>query len=734
MEQSNPSDKKKKIIILVTTLILFIGISFAFIAAQLSGGAIGNANVTADTTDNLQFSVDKDIYLNPTQFNVVEGGGGLSDTAVGTASLIANSTNNEASATYNVYFRVNTNEYIYTTEDNKPEIVLTITDPTGTPITSVDGLTYVTAENADGSEVSGFDITTEMGLFTIATDYGITSASSINATEQDWTFTVTFINLTTNQTENSGGTLDAEIILETEERYTLANYIIDNVYVEDRVNGLYYHDGLGTYMNADQEAGDNSYRYAGANYIVAAEYIDEYSDINNFVIDINNGGAYVYKNKAYSMVDDNALEKMNLLIYEDFAIEYCNVNACDYEEILNQILNDTIEDENVEIAAGEFRENLLINGEWASVISDYLIEYNGEILFGAYNIYKYLAKEFCTINSCDADTVYNDWIYGVENDLTSGLDTYVNENFENILAESTKLNYLLAYDASVAFETYDEAVNYAINDGALLTLNNYVCFASDEEVCPLENLYRIIGVFNDTGEYQVKLIKAEAVTSDMLGTNSRDYYGTYIYNGSNYKGSMDLSTIAAYYWNSDKTNIVTDGEIWSNNWALSEFNTINLNTNYWNYLGADWQKLIAPTTWHLGGMTLSDTNTPKAFYDGERSNNVYGNNPTTYTDEIGLMYPSDYGYAAIPYAWTINLSYYPDSTITSNHWIDLGLYEWTITPHLYYASYVFNVNGIFIYTISTDYPFAARPVFYLKPNVELAGGTGSPTDPYRLVV
>ena len=29
--------------------------------------------------------------------------------------------------------------------------------------------------------------------------------------------------------------------------------------------GLYYHDGTGSYTNADQEAGDNSYRYAGAN-------------------------------------------------------------------------------------------------------------------------------------------------------------------------------------------------------------------------------------------------------------------------------------------------------------------------------------------------------------------------------------------------------------------------------------------------------------------------------------
>mgnify|MGYP005780529795 FL=1 len=46
----------------------------------------------------------------------------------------------------------------------------------------------------------------------------------------------------------------------------LAEYIINKVYTGvDGENGLYYHDGQGSYTNSDQEAGDNSYRYAGAN-------------------------------------------------------------------------------------------------------------------------------------------------------------------------------------------------------------------------------------------------------------------------------------------------------------------------------------------------------------------------------------------------------------------------------------------------------------------------------------
>ena len=135
--------KKKRIIIITVALLLFIGLTLAYVISQISDGIVGDANVTADTTDNLQFSVDKDISLNPTQFNV--------------ATLLANSTNKTATYDYYVYFNIKSNDYTYTTEEQKPEIVLTITAPTGEAVTSIEGLTYVIAQNADGSEVKGFD-------------------------------------------------------------------------------------------------------------------------------------------------------------------------------------------------------------------------------------------------------------------------------------------------------------------------------------------------------------------------------------------------------------------------------------------------------------------------------------------------------------------------------------------------------------------------------------------------
>ena len=287
-------------------------------------------------------------------------------------------------------------------------------------------------------------------------------------------------------------------------------------------------------------------------------------------------------------------------------------------------------------------------------------------------------------------------------------------------------NGLYYHDADLANGAQDNSYRYS---GA--NPNNYVCFGSDEETCPAENLYRIIGVFDDDKDsnYQIKLIKADYTTSGMLGTDGRDYYGAYSYSTSNYKGSMELSTIAGYRWNYD-TSVSTNG---SNNWTTSEFNTINLNTNYWNYLGSTWQNLIATTTWYLGGMT-SSSNTAKEFYDGERNNTGYGSNPTTYTDEIGLMYPSDYGYAANPDAWTKDISDYDSSTIKSNNWLYMATHEWTITPRSSssYSVFLVGVNGNLSYSSVLGY--AARPVFYLKSNVALQGGNGTSNDPFILAV
>ena len=271
--------------------------------------------------------------------------------------------------------------------------------------------------------------------------------------------------------------------------------------------------------------------------------------------------------------------------------------------------------------------------------------------------------------------------------------------------------------------------------------NNYVCFGSDAETCQNEHLYRIIGVFDDNsdGEYNVKLIKADYTTGDMLGTDGRDYAGNYIEDTSDYKGNIDTSTIATYRWNYD-TSVSSLG---SNNWATSELNKINLNTNYLNYLGSSWSPMIEDSKWYLGGFTRNeyDVFNVKLFYNGERNNAGYGSNPTTYgpgnangnSTKIGLMYPSDYGYAAYPDAWATYIYDYDSSAIKENNWLYMGLNEWTITQCSSYAylAYYLYCGGAF-FRNNTNEEYAIRPVFYLKPNISYVEGNGTKSNPYKI--
>ena len=266
-------DKNKRILTYVIALIvLAIGVTFAYFVAQTGDGAKSNVNIKADSVDDLKFSVNKDLSLSANQFNFAQGSGNLSDSVTATASLKANSTKKTATYNYYVYFQMESNEYKYTTVNKLPEIVLSITGPNG-EITSVDGLTYVSASDADGNVIKGFDIT-ELGssIIKIADSFEISSSSSTNYTNQEWVFKVTFINLNEDQTGNQGKTMTGKVLIQEDiipmsvsdvaksgDTLTTAVETLGTKGVSS-ITGLYHHDA-----NLTNGAEDNSYRFAGEN-------------------------------------------------------------------------------------------------------------------------------------------------------------------------------------------------------------------------------------------------------------------------------------------------------------------------------------------------------------------------------------------------------------------------------------------------------------------------------------
>ena len=161
------------------------------------------------------------------------------------------------------------------------------------------------------------------------------------------------------------------------------------------------------------------------------------------------------------------------------------------------------------------------------------------------------------------------------------------------------------------------------------------------------------------------------------------------------------------------------------------------------------KRMISDAKWYLGGTssyTSTSTGLASHFYSYERGTEVYeASYPINFIGKIGLMYPSDYGYATSGgsttnresclakelYNW--NSSSYSDCK--NNDWLYLGLYEWTKAPYSGYSDGVFGVDSTcFVDDIIAYDTYAVRPVLYLDSMVEITGGTGTENNSYTLEI
>ena len=256
---------------------------------------------------------------------------------------------------------------------------------------------------------------------------------------------------------------------------------------------------------------------------------------------------------------------------------------------------------------------------------------------------------------------------------------------------SSSITKIYHHDASLTNGAGDNSYRFA---GASDQVNNYVCFGSSEASCPADNLYRIIGVFGD----KVKLIKNTSVGHMAWDTNG------------------------------------------SNTWSTSSLNTY-LNNEFINTFDETTRGKIDMTTWKVGGNTYANIvkQPAKTAYQNEIVNPVTTNstdNAKEYSAKIGLMYASDYGFAAAPSAWTANLGGYNGTAIISVNWMYMGLFEWTISRDAESSNAVFHLTNDgdlhLNFARFVTHKNTVRPVFYLSSSVNYASGSGSATDPISI--
>ena len=300
--------------------------------------------------------------------------------------------------------------------------------------------------------------------------------------------------------------------------------------------------------------------------------------------------------------------------------------------------------------------------------------------------------------------------------------------------QGSDISNIYVHTSTLANGAGDNSYRYA---GPSDQVNNFVCFGSTTSPCPENNLYRIVGVFGEnyhgvSGKQLVKLIKYDYMTTAELGTDG-DYYGAYTYGNSKYKGN-NYANIASYYW-----NYKADTSNYNNTWSTSLFNKTNLNTNFINYLGTTWANKIATTTWKVGGNTYDNIagSIPSVVYQNEIVNPTPGSTSTTgeteYKAKIGIMYVSDYGYAASPSAWTLTMGLYSNTTATNNNWMYMGLNEWTISRSAGgsgFAFFVYGDGGVGTYDV--NYRYAGRASFNLESSITYKSGSGSMSNPITI--
>ncbi|MBR1679151.1 MAG: hypothetical protein IJ704_00710, partial [Bacilli bacterium] len=286
--------------------------------------------------------------------------------------------------------------------------------------------------------------------------------------------------------------------------------------------------------------------------------------------------------------------------------------------------------------------------------------------------------------------------------------------------------------------------------------------------------WRIIGVFDN----QLKLIRNESIGKYLWDTsvsnvNSGNGINQWGESGT-YKGADIMKLLNpgfednlaedrsgneisgkyvnnSLYWNRGSGNCYNYEELANN---TCDFSTTGLTENAKN--------MIDKYTWNLGSQGSNDVYTngngiAKKFYEYERSNNTGKictsgsrcndtvNRTTTWEGYVGLMYPSDYGYAvggeerANCLANTNLLYDYKNTDCKTNDWLFNSTPQWTMSPyagssdasmafHLPEFGGVTSDGGYYtLWLLDGD----VRPTIFLIPSIEISGD-GTPSSPFTL--
>ena len=252
-----------------------------------------------------------------------------------------------------------------------------------------------------------------------------------------------------------------------------------------------------------------------------------------------------------------------------------------------------------------------------------------------------------------------------------------------------------------------------------------------KSTCPDKHLYRIIGSIYEEKENtnRIKVIKATPLTDGTTSTFKWDY------NIIDYDESYNniWATITSGNYSDSLTSgaslmkLLNSGDWWT------------VSNSYANYgLTSKAKSYVTTSRYYLGGYSTAVGVMTNQFYNYERGTTRYDTSRPLYWDgKVGLMYPSDYGYAAGNTCVTNTDPNNYNGGCKDNDWLfnsKNSKNEWLMSPSSGYSFNVFYItsSGSVASIGGVSGHNSARPTFYLTSTTSIKSGAGTSTDPYIL--
>lgn len=364
-----------------------------------------------------------------------------------------------------------------------------------------------------------------------------------------------------------------------------------------------------------------------------------------------------------------------------------------------------------------------------------------------------------TLNTGVTDFVFYLYIDGNEENNLNMMNKQLNGTLK-VTTESSPVNFASYVDAKYSTSTKTVVTNNNISYNYVPSLslindkqggtaldedgniryygaspNNYVYFNCSTYPTTNCELWRIIGTFGD----KIKIVRNESIGKYSWDNKDKTTGAETNYGKNDWTDARLMKLLNPGYDNES-----VGGSLYYNAKSGTCYVNQNNATTACNFTSTGikndtTKNIIAEVTYNTAGYNDA-TLYPNEIYTYERGSTVYSGRQTTWTGKIGLMYPSDYGYASDLTKCREKINNYNASTCSQNNWIHNMGSLWLLTHDSASSNRSWSINSSGNASVngngkgSTSNGLLVFPSLFLSSNVKIISGNGSINNPYQLGV